>query len=77
MNFSAASKNCEKKFGSYGQGKLFEPMNKQVNEKVIETARKIDIRSLRFYIGIMDADSSNNWTYHRWFSVTRFEYNGA
>ena len=64
MIFTAASKNCEKKFGSYGHGKLFEPMNKQVNEKVIKTARKIDKRSLRFFLGIMDADSSNNWTYH-------------
>ena len=64
MNFTAASKNCEEKFGSFGKGKLFEPMNKQVNEKVIKAARKIDIRSLRFFLGIMDADSSNNWTYH-------------
>ena len=39
-------------------------MNNQVNEKVIKTARKIDKRSLRYFLGIMDADSSNNWTYH-------------
>ena len=38
-DFANASKNCEDKFGAYGYGKLFEPMNKHLNDKVIQVAR--------------------------------------
>ena len=54
IKFAAASKNCENKFGSYGYGKLCEPVDKQVNDKVIHAVRSNDKRSLRFFLWIMD-----------------------
>ena len=40
-NFDWAAKNCEDKFGAHGYGQLFEPKNKQMNDKVIQAARNI------------------------------------
>ena len=45
IKFAAASKNCENKFGSYGYCNLCEPLDKQVNDKVIHAARSNEKRS--------------------------------
>ena len=49
-DFAAASINCEDKFGTHGYGKLFEPKNKYMNDKVIQVAREIITTSEKYVI---------------------------
>ena len=39
--YANASTDCEDKFGAHGYGKLFEPKNEYMNDKVIQVAREI------------------------------------
>ena len=57
-----AKENCENRFGVHGNGLLFEPKDKNTNDKVIEFARNL-IKSNYFSIGIKDFNSKNNWQY--------------
>ena len=41
MTFLEASDNCENRFGRYGSGRHFEPMDKLSNDIVIQAAREI------------------------------------
>ena len=70
LNQADASENCKNRFGVHGNGILFEPKDKNTNDKVIDFARNL-IKSnqlnmpAQFYIGIMDYYRilfvSNNW----------------
>jgi len=62
--YANASINCEDKFGAHGYGKLFEPKNKYMNDKVIQVAREIVTTSNRFWLGIVDVNSTNEWAFH-------------
>ena len=48
--YANASINCEDKFGAHGYGKLFEPKNKYMNDKVIQVAREIITTSEKYVI---------------------------
>ena len=62
LNQADAKENCENRFGVYGDGILFEPKDKNTNDKVIEFARYL-IKGSGFFIGIKDFNSNNNWKY--------------
>ena len=41
MSFLEGSDNCENRFGKYGSGRHFEPMDQLCNDIVIQAAREI------------------------------------
>jgi len=65
MTFLEGSDNCENRFGKYGSGRHFEPMNQFSNDIVIQAAREIlGNDNSQFWLGIFDINNSNEWTYH-------------
>ena len=54
--------NCQNKFGSNNNGKLFEPKDSSTNDQIINTAR--DMKStVEIWIGINDIATEGTWKY--------------
>jgi hypothetical protein len=56
LNQADANENCKNRFGVHSNGILFEPKDKNTNDKVIEFARNLVESNYyaQFWIGIMD-----------------------